>query len=72
MTNSIKKWQSNGWQTAKGTPVKNRDLWESLIQQVQVLADLDTTVDFWLVPREMNKEADKLANRGLHADILVL
>ena len=68
MTSSIKKWQLNGWQTAKNTPVKNRDLWEEMIRRVQELADLDTTVDFWLVPREMNKEADKLANVGLGSD----
>lgn len=30
--------------------------------------DLDTTADFWLVPREMNKKADELANVGLCSD----
>ena len=65
MTNSIEKWKNNGWQTAKKTPVKNRDLWEEMIERVLELEDLDTPVDFWHVPREMNKEADELANDGL-------
>ncbi len=29
----ILKWQANGWQTAGREPVKNRDLWEALIEQ---------------------------------------
>ncbi|HRP46373.1 MAG TPA: ribonuclease HI [Trueperaceae bacterium] len=28
----LKKWQRNGWQTAARQPVKNRDLWEELLQ----------------------------------------
>jgi len=65
MTSSIEKWKNNGWQTAKKTPVKNRDLWEEMIERVLELEDLGTTVDFWRVPREMNEEADELANDGL-------
>ena len=29
----ILKWQRNGWKTSGGDPVKNKDLWEELIQQ---------------------------------------
>lgn len=29
----ILKWQRNGWKTSGGDPVKNKDLWEALIEQ---------------------------------------
>lgn len=34
----ILKWQRNGWKTAGGEPVKNRELWEELIQQAKTHA----------------------------------
>lgn len=27
----LDRWQKNGWKTSKGSPVENRDLWESLL-----------------------------------------
>jgi len=30
----LEHWQSNGWRTAEGKPVKNRDLWEELSTEV--------------------------------------
>lgn len=32
----ILKWQRNGWKTAGGDPVKNKELWEQLIAQAQI------------------------------------
>ncbi len=29
------RWQKNGWRTSARTPVKNRDLWEALLAEVQ-------------------------------------
>lgn len=38
MTEWIGKWLSNGWKTAAGDPVKNRDLWERLRELSTALA----------------------------------
>jgi ribonuclease HI len=32
MTQWIHSWQRKGWKTASGAPVKNRDLWQSLLE----------------------------------------
>lgn len=29
----LERWRRNGWRTAGGDPVENRDLWEALLQQ---------------------------------------
>ncbi len=31
----VKKWEANGWKTAAKKPVKNQDLWESLLAHVE-------------------------------------
>jgi ribonuclease HI len=31
----VKGWQQHGWRTSKGQPVKNRTLWEALIEASQ-------------------------------------
>jgi len=38
--NWLKNWQRNGWRTASRQPVKNRDLWERLLE---LTADHDVT-----------------------------
>ncbi|KAI1826275.1 ribonuclease H-like protein [Xylaria intraflava] len=69
MTAHIEKWRENGWRTAKNTKVKNQDLWTELYERVHTLhTDTGATVDFWLVPRDQNKDADRLANLGLESD----
>ena len=32
MTQFLERWQSNGWQSASGNSVANRDLWEELAE----------------------------------------
>lgn len=62
--NWIKNWQKNGWKTASKEPVKNRELWEKLI-------DLTNThkVEFIKVKghsdNEFNNRCDKLANEAM-------
>jgi ribonuclease HI len=31
ITTWLPRWQRNGWQTARKTPVKNKDLWQALV-----------------------------------------
>ncbi|KAF2095441.1 ribonuclease H-like protein, partial [Rhizodiscina lignyota] len=61
MTKHIHKWRANGWMTAKKTPVSNHDLFVKRMEEVEGLEKLLTAVDFWLVPRELNADADRLA-----------
>lgn len=60
------RWQRNGWQTGKGQPIANKDLWEKIIQAVK---DQGGTVKFEKVKGHSgdpgNEEADKLATRGI-------
>ncbi|KAI0536919.1 ribonuclease H-like protein [Xylaria digitata] len=66
MTARLEKWVQNGWRTAKGTEVKNRDLWTQLVDLVFALyRDKGAAVDFWHVPRDQNLDADYLANLGV-------
>ena len=56
-------WKRNGWKTAAKQPVKNKDLWQALDEQVQ-----RHQVDWrWVkghAGHEGNERADQLANRG--------
>ncbi len=60
-----KKWQTNGWKTSKGTPVKNPDLWKKLLAQYQSLS-----VSFEKVKghagNKFNERADHLAVDAIH------
>ena len=63
MTERLSKWQAKGWRTASGQPVKNRELWETLLA---VADGLDVRWE-WVRghsgdPR--NEEADALANQA--------
>jgi ribonuclease HI len=64
----LERWQSNGWRTANGKQVKNRDLWEELFTEV------DRRKVKWVqVPGHdgvpLNERADELAcdQRDAHA-----
>jgi len=65
ITSYIKKWRHNGWQTSNRTDVKNRDLWETLDGYIDDYQNSGVGVDFWLVPRELNRNADMLTRMGL-------
>lgn len=63
-----KGWRRNGWRTAAGHPVQNRDLWEPLLDLVdEVQPELR-----WLKGHEGcpgNEYVDRLAYRSAHAGL---
>ncbi|KAK1995220.1 RNase H domain-containing protein [Colletotrichum falcatum] len=63
-TTWTRAWVKKGWQLATGEPVKNRDLWEALLLDVEKLHDLGVSVRFWKIPRQQNRRADKEAKRA--------
>lgn len=65
-----KKWLKNGWKTSSGAPVKNKDLWEMLLGEVERFADVGMKVQFWRISRELNSAADALAKEGALSDTL--
>lgn len=64
ITQWIHGWKRNGWKTASKQPVKNRDLWQRLDQQMH-----KHQVEWhWVKGHagvEGNERADALANRGI-------
>jgi ribonuclease HI len=59
-TQWVRTWLRNGWRTSGG-PVKNIDLWEMLLGQVERLDSRGVNVEFWKIPREFNMMADRFA-----------
>jgi len=62
-------WSRNGWKTNEGTPVKNRDLWEMLLTELNKWEGEGIQVQFWLIPKEWNTVADLLAKEGAEVHI---
>jgi hypothetical protein len=62
----IIKWKKNGWRTAKGDPVKNKQLWEDLDAQLHRLKQHHFVIEWQWVKGHSgdywNERVDKLAN----------
>jgi ribonuclease HI len=61
MTKWVKGWMCNNWKTSTGAPVKNKDLWECLLGEVERWNEEGMRIQFWRIPREWNTEADQHA-----------
>ncbi|KAH6646102.1 ribonuclease H-like domain-containing protein [Truncatella angustata] len=60
----VKTWIRHGWKTNARADVKNRDLWEMLLGEVERWHDKDVAIQFWKIPREWNDVADAAAKRA--------
>lgn len=58
---NLARWQENGWMTAKGEEIKNKDLWQQLSElmerHITTWTD-DTGYQQWLI-REVQKRKEK-------------
>lgn len=64
-TNWVRHWLRNGWKKADGSDVKNKDLWECLLGEIETLNEpRGLTVEFWRIPRELNVIADAVAKKA--------
>ncbi|KAF9769954.1 hypothetical protein IL306_012548 [Fusarium sp. DS 682] len=67
-TEWIKAWLRKGWVTRNGAPVKNKDLWEALLGELERWDDEGLKIQFWRIPREWNTEADMAAKEAAGLD----
>lgn len=63
-TKWIKTWIKKGWKTSTWADVKNRDLWEMLLGEVERYKQKGLDIHFWRIPREWNSIADAAAKKG--------
>ncbi|KAF5026350.1 hypothetical protein F66182_1558 [Fusarium sp. NRRL 66182] len=63
-TKWVRSWLRKGWKTSKGAEVKNKDLWEALLGEVERFDTEGLKIQFWKIPREWNVEADRRAKEA--------
>ena len=57
-------WVRNGWFTKRDTNVKNRDLWQALLGEVERCERQGLAIKFWRIPRAWNAVADAAAKNA--------
>ncbi|XDG09919.1 hypothetical protein ABKA04_009534 [Annulohypoxylon sp. FPYF3050] len=65
-TEWVRNWVRNGWKTRSGSSVKNQDLWELFLGEVEKCRETGLEVELWKIPREMNELADAVAKETIH------
>lgn len=63
-TEWLPKWKANGWKKSSGQAVANADLWRIIDSMLKQL-EYDIKVQFWLVPRDMNRVVSAMAKQAL-------
>ncbi|CRL19653.1 Polynucleotidyl transferase, ribonuclease H fold [Penicillium camemberti] len=64
ITDLIREWLHSDWVSTSGEPIKNRDLWERLLGEVEILEEKGISVQFWRIPKELNVKADRHAKHA--------
>ncbi|KAI0100074.1 hypothetical protein GGR51DRAFT_378629 [Nemania sp. FL0031] len=65
-TGWVRSWVRNDWKTQNGDSVKNQDLWELLLGEVEKCREVGLEVELWKIPREMNGDADYFAKNAIY------
>jgi ribonuclease HI len=60
-TQWARTWVRNGWVKQGGGAVKNKDLWQALLGEVERYKVIGMDIQFWRIPREWNMVADAAA-----------
>ena len=67
-TKWVKEWIKDGWVRREPhgvrSEVKNRDLWEALLGEIERCDDQGENVEFWQIPRAWNEKADAEAKQA--------
>ncbi|KAJ5725476.1 uncharacterized protein N7483_006833 [Penicillium malachiteum] len=61
ITTWIIGWIRREWRTNSRNLVKNRDLWECLLGEIERADEEGLDIQFWRIPREWNTDADRHA-----------
>ncbi|KAI1452845.1 ribonuclease H-like protein [Annulohypoxylon moriforme] len=67
-TEWARTWVKSKWETNTGADVKNKDLWEMLLGEVERWNDKGLSIRFWRIPRDWNKIADAAAKEAALED----
>ncbi|POR37323.1 Ribonuclease H1 [Tolypocladium paradoxum] len=57
-------WVRNGWKTRTGAEVRNKDLWEMRLGEVERWDYWGLKIQFWRIPRMLNARADRAAKQA--------
>ncbi|KAK4159609.1 hypothetical protein QBC43DRAFT_381795 [Cladorrhinum sp. PSN259] len=66
-TTMVRNWLARGWRKRDGFEIRNRDLWELLLGEVERWSLANLLVEFWRIPREHNQDADRAAKQAAQA-----
>jgi len=69
-TQWAKTWLQNSWRTANKAEVKNKDLWEMLLGEVERHHGRGLSIQFWRISRAWNTVADEAAKKAATEDAI--